>query len=49
MAATIKLKRPLRLLYWNAVGVEHDTLLLGVVLEREGINIALLGETKLRS
>ena len=45
---TTKLKRPLRLLYWNADGVERDKLLLGVILEREDIDIALLGETKLK-
>ena len=48
MAAKTKISRPLHMMYWNADGVERDKLLLGVVLECEVINIALLGETKLR-
>ena len=48
MANKTNLKRPLRILYWNTGGVERDKLLLGVVMERESIDLALLGETKLK-
>ena len=48
MAHINTLKRPLRILYWNADGVERDKLLLGVVMERESIDLALLGETRLK-
>ena len=48
MAVKTKLCKPLQILYWNADGVERDKLLLGVVLEREAIDIALIGETRLR-
>ena len=49
MTAQTKLTRPLRLLYWNADGVERDKLLLGLVLEREAIDIALIGKTKIQA
>ena len=47
MANKTKPTRPLRILYWNSDGVEQDKLLLGIVMERENIDLALLGETKL--
>ena len=48
MAHKTKPRRPLRILYWNSDGVERDKLLLGVVMERESIDLALLGETRLK-
>lgn len=45
---TTQISRPLKILYWNADGIERDKLLLGVVLESKQIDIALICETRIK-
>lgn len=44
----MKIKSNIRIVFWNANGIEHKITELTDFLQEEGIDVALLGETYLR-